>query len=40
MLILRWWRMVELVEGPIDIAGHGDVNVALVVVPIEIEATV
>jgi hypothetical protein len=32
--------MVELFEGPIDIARHGNVNVALVVVPIEGEAAV
>jgi hypothetical protein len=32
--------VVELFEGPMDITRHGNVNVALVVVPIEGEAAV
>jgi hypothetical protein len=36
MLVVRPWNVVEIFEGPIDIARHGNVNVALVVLPIEV----
>jgi hypothetical protein len=40
MLVARQWKVVELFEGPINMAMHGNINVALIVRPIEGEAPV
>jgi hypothetical protein len=40
MLLLGWWGMVEFFEGLIDVIGHGDIDIAVFVVPIEGEAAV
>ena len=37
---MEWGRMVELLECAVDVAGHGDVDIAVVVVPVEREAAV
>ncbi len=34
VLLTDWHRMVEFCEGPVDVAGHGDIDVPLVVVPV------
>jgi hypothetical protein len=35
MLFLGWWGMVEFFEVLINIIGHGDIDIAFVIVPIE-----
>jgi hypothetical protein len=40
MLLFGGWWMVELLEGPINVVGHGDVHIAFRVVPIKDEAAV
>jgi hypothetical protein len=40
MLLFGWWGMVEFLEGSIDVIGHGDIDIAVVVVPIEGDAAV
>jgi hypothetical protein len=40
MLFSEWCRMVEFFECPVDLAGHGDIDVAFLVVPVEDEAAV
>jgi hypothetical protein len=40
MLFLGWWGMVEFFEVLINVIGHGDIDIAFVVVPIEGKAAV
>jgi hypothetical protein len=40
MLLMEGCRMVEFGEGPVNVSGHGYVNVSVIVVPIESEAAV
>ena len=40
MLWSSWWRVIESFEGSWDVAGHGDVNISFVIVPVEGEAAV
>jgi hypothetical protein len=40
MLFSEWCRMVEFFECPADVARHGDIDVAFVVVPVKGEAAV
>jgi len=40
MLCSSWCRVVAFFEGPGSVAGHGDVDVALGIMPVEGEAAV